>query len=499
MTQRKPIRSPTIDRGPPEGERIEIHTTEQIGPNMSKLPNGSLLCRNVPIARVGWMVYGPGETPIEVSKDTGLAYVVRDAETLFSPECIGSFMGAAIVDEHPDDDVTPDNWRKLSKGFATTNVRQGTGDDADILLADLIITDADLIKAVLDGKREVSCGYDADYSQTGEGQGKQTGIIGNHIALVEKGRCGPRCAIGDRAHQPKEKTMKTKSRILINRSTQRRVVLDAAQKRVRDAEAELEQAQELADAAEGGEPGNGDTHIHIHAGGKADTMDEEDPAADPAAAATKAEGGDRMDALEASVMALADQVTALTEAVRKIAGGGDEGEGSGADEGGEDLPDAEEMTEDGEPDPEDMKKEKEKEGKTTDSRALATSYAKTLAQAEVLVPGFRMPTFDAKAKRKATIDSMCAARRKALGAACATHDGATLVTAIHGSAVTLDKMTCVEVAALFKSAAGAKALMNNKASTTDAAKPNQQESIGSRSIADVNAANTAYWAARQPK
>lgn len=483
-------RATTEDRAPPETGRIEIHTTEQIGPNMSKLPNGSLLCRNVPIARVGWMVYGPGETPIKVSESTGLAYVVRDAETLFSPECIGSFMGAAIVDEHPDYDVTPDNWRKLSKGFATTNVRQGTGDDADILLADLIITDADLIKAVMDGKREVSCGYDADYSQTGEGQGRQTGIIGNHIALVEKGRCGPRCAIGDRAHQPKEETMKTKNRILINRSTQRRVVLDAAQKRVRDAEAELEQAQELAQAAESDETGNGDTHIHIHAGGKDDEVEE---GGEPA---PTAEGDDptgkRIEALETSVMAIADQLTALTEAVRKISGGDDADPDAEEGEEGEDPL----VTEDGEPDPEELKK---KEGATMDSRALASSYARVLAQAEVLVPGFRMPTFDAKAKRKATMDSMCAARRKALGAATTTHDGAKLVQAIHGAPVNLDKMTCVEVATLFNSAAGAKALMNNKASTTNDGQRAPQEGTGIRSLADVNAANSKYWAARQSK
>ena len=48
------------------------------------------------------------------------------------------------------------------------------------------------------GVTEVSLGYDADYEQTAPGVGRQTNIIGNHVALVERGRCGPRCAIGDR-------------------------------------------------------------------------------------------------------------------------------------------------------------------------------------------------------------------------------------------------------------------------------------------------------------
>lgn len=513
MTTRKIVqRAATGDRGPPEAQRVEITTAEQIGPKMRRLPNGNLLCLDVPIARVGWMVYGPGETPIEVGKHTGLAHVHRDEAALFDPKCIGSFMGAAVVDEHPDDDVTPENWKKLSHGFATTNVRRGEDEDSDVLLADLIITDKVLIDAVLAGKREVSCGYDADYEQTGDGEGKQSNIIGNHIALVEKGRCGPRCAIGDRAHQPEGTDMTTKRKLIAPAA--RRAVLDARRK-VLDAETELFNAEQTGgmgtEGEESGETGleagNGDTHIHIHAGGQTGgeskavgATDEEEIPGGEATGGGDLEG--RIGALETTIGTISDTLTGLTEAVRKLAGAEAaeteetiDGEEAGT-EGGENG-DYGDGTQDGEGDPE-AKKDDDKSGKTMDSQALATSYAQVLAQAEVLVPGFRMPTFDAKAKRKTTVDAMCSARRKALGLACATTDGATLVTSVNGGKdPDLDKMGCSDVATLFKAAAGAKALMNNRASTGDSGsmgKPNMQHQVGSRTIADINKANADYWA-----
>lgn len=505
MTKRHAItRAATGDRGPPETEgRVEIHTAEQIGPNMSLLPNGNLLCRNVPIARVGWMTYGPGETPIKVGNTTGLAYVHRGEDALFAASCIGSFMGAAVVDEHPDDDVTPTNWKKLSKGFATTNVRRGEGDDADVLLADLIITEATLIDSVRSGKREVSCGYGADYEQTGDGQGKQSNIIGNHIALVEKGRCGPRCAIGDRAHQPKEETMTT--RVKINNPAKRRAVLDARRK-VLDAETELANAEagmpQEGQEGEEEEIGGGDTHIHIHAGGKAtggaETEDEGEEVPGGGAPAATGGDGDRLTALETSVAAITDTLAGLTEAVRQLSGGGggEEEQTDDEDIAEKDAGDVAEATGDGENPFAKKDDEDDKTGKTMDSTALATSYAQVLAQAEVLVPGFRMPTFDAKAKRKTTVDAMCGARRKALGLSCATTDGAALVTTVNGGKEPdLDKMDCAGVANLFKAAAGAKALLNNRAGAKDSVTlPNQQHQVGTRTIADINKANADYWA-----
>ena len=492
-------RSATADRGPPDKSHVNdgITTVEQLGPKMSKLPNGSLLCLDVPIARVGWMMYGPGETPITVGVE-GMAYVERTAETLFDPKCIGSFMGAAVVDEHPDVDVTPENWKQLSRGFSTTNVRRGEGADSDVLLADLIITDKDLIASVLAGKREVSCGYDADYTQISEGVGTQTEIVGNHIALVEKGRCGPRCAIGDREFQPqpkKEPTMAT-NRVKIN-TTQRRVVLDAARQKVKDAEAELAGLETQEEEEAGGA-----THIHVHVGqgqqagaaGASNTDDdgEEDPQ-DPEAKEKPTMDDDvdaRFKSLEDGHAQLAQDMVDIKGMLAKLTGGDDGGGTDDADPGAD--KDEDEETKDEFPADKDEDKDKTK---TMDSKALEAGYKQVMAQAEVLVPGFRMPTFDAKAKRAATIDKMCNARRQAMGACYATADGANLIQTVAGTKdVDLAGMNCKDLATIFRATAGAKALLNNKLATRDSGGVHKEQPVVmANNIASMNEANRKFW------
>jgi len=78
-------------------------------------PEGFLLCEDVPIARTGVMFYGPDETPIEANKD-GLVRIMREAEDVFSPETIASYHGKSVVDDHPNEDVTPLNWKELTVG-----------------------------------------------------------------------------------------------------------------------------------------------------------------------------------------------------------------------------------------------------------------------------------------------------------------------------------------------------------------------------------------------
>jgi hypothetical protein len=159
-----------------------------------KTPEGYLLARSVPIARTGTMLYAAGEVPIRAVD--GLIRIERMAGDVFAQSTIASFEGKPICLDHPSVDVNPSNWSQLAKGVVQ-NVWRGTGLEDDFLVADLLITDAAAIQQVRDGLRELSAGYDADYRETEPGQGRQFNIVGNHLALVEKGRCGSRCAIGD--------------------------------------------------------------------------------------------------------------------------------------------------------------------------------------------------------------------------------------------------------------------------------------------------------------
>ena len=164
-------------------------------------PEGYLLCLNVPVARTGAQEYLPEE--LCLPPGPGMIPVLRPEEEVFSPEAIASFEGMPVTNGHPPEGVDVSNIRALQKGHAH-NVRRGSGQEADLLLADLIITDPGLISAILEeGKREISCGYTYELSRE-NGRYVQRRIRGNHVAVVDAGRAGARVSIKD--HYPTEES-----------------------------------------------------------------------------------------------------------------------------------------------------------------------------------------------------------------------------------------------------------------------------------------------------
>ena len=171
----------------------------RLSENLSRRePEGYLLCLNVPVARTGTQEYLPEELGLPpVRGDPGrLIPVERPEEEVFDPATIASFEGMPVTNDHPPEGVTLENIRYLQKGHAH-HIRRGTGDEADLLLADLIITDPGLIEMILhEGKREISCGYMYELREE-DGRYVQRNIRGNHIAVVDSGRAGPRVSIRD--------------------------------------------------------------------------------------------------------------------------------------------------------------------------------------------------------------------------------------------------------------------------------------------------------------
>lgn len=187
-------------------------TVEKLSPHREKTPEGFLLCRDVPISRIGEFNYTPMETGIPGKG--GKVVVSRTEEELFKPETMASFEGKPVVIGHSRF-ADPSNWREISIGHVQ-NVRRGEGDQNSLLLADLLLQDDKGIRLVQDGElTEVSCGYDARAVSDGDGKGHQVGIVGNHVALVQKARCGGICKIGDGFMTKKEpKSWKTALRRL---------------------------------------------------------------------------------------------------------------------------------------------------------------------------------------------------------------------------------------------------------------------------------------------
>lgn len=188
---------------------MQYFFTTRLGETRFQQSDGSLLCTDVPIARTGTQVYLPEEIDLEPDA-SGTVTVWRTEDEVFSPETIASFEGVAVTLGHPEGDngeiifVNPSNFAELSHGHIQ-NVRRGSGDKSDLLLADVLIKRQEAIDAVNSGLTDVSCGYDAKYKQLAPGKGRQYQITGNHLAVgIPKGRAGAVCAIGDSAPSTKK-------------------------------------------------------------------------------------------------------------------------------------------------------------------------------------------------------------------------------------------------------------------------------------------------------
>lgn len=172
----------------------------RISDHILKTPEGFLVCKDVPIARTGIQEYRGAEFG---AQDSERVYDVQRPESeVFDRAAVASFEGKPVCDEHPPEDVTPDNFTRYIKGVCR-DVRRGDGDLRNCLVADLLIYDADLIKKIEGGKREISCGYDCLWNPTGDASYDQLEIRGNHVAVVDKGRAGHKVAIRDTAKNQK--------------------------------------------------------------------------------------------------------------------------------------------------------------------------------------------------------------------------------------------------------------------------------------------------------
>ncbi len=180
----------------------------RISDHILKTPEGFLVCKDVPIARTGVQEYRGAEFG---AQDSECVYDVQRPESeVFDRAAVASFEGKPVCDEHPPEDVTPDNFTRYIKGVCR-DVRRGDGDLRNCLVADLLIYDADLIKKIEGGKREISCGYDCLWNPTGAASYDQLEIRGNHVAVVDKGRAGHKVAIRDTAKNQKGGNKMSKS------------------------------------------------------------------------------------------------------------------------------------------------------------------------------------------------------------------------------------------------------------------------------------------------
>jgi len=139
------------------------------------------------IARTGIQHY--------TDSDGSIRREYRPETEVASPDSLASFAGKAITSEHPPVLLDSENTKDYQVGFSGTEIVYDNG----FVKAVMTITDEDTIKRIMKGDaREVSAGYRVNYDPTpgvtenGEHyDGVQKEIIGNHIAVVRRGRAGP--------------------------------------------------------------------------------------------------------------------------------------------------------------------------------------------------------------------------------------------------------------------------------------------------------------------
>ena len=181
-----------------------------ISPNQIETGEGFLICKNVPIARTGTQDYLGSELGLSGGESEQIIAVVRPPDEVFSEATLASFEGKPVTNDHPPGLIGPDEVKTYEMGHAQ-NIRRGTGEWKDYMIADLHIHDRDLIDAIQNGKREISCGYECDYVKNEDGTYSQKNMRGNHVAVVDRGRAGKRAAILDsdknEAKKPERKVM----------------------------------------------------------------------------------------------------------------------------------------------------------------------------------------------------------------------------------------------------------------------------------------------------
>ncbi len=180
----------------------------EISPNQLETNNGFLICKNVPIARIGEQVYTARDLMMDGDPSRPVT-VYRDAADVFDPAALASFEGVVVTDGHPGINVDAGNYGAFARGHAQNVRRVG-----EHVVADLHIYDQTLISDIRNKvKLQVSCGYNCDWSDEA-GRITQKRIRGNHVAIVPQGRAGATVAIKDAARKESKPVNKLKRAIL---------------------------------------------------------------------------------------------------------------------------------------------------------------------------------------------------------------------------------------------------------------------------------------------
>ena len=170
-------------------------------------PGTGFLRAPAKINRTGIQVYSGRELGLDEWGDKPVR-LWRPPEEV--AKAVKTFEAVTLTDDHPPRGVDAVNWHLLAKGDVRDCAMEG-----EFTAATVIVRDQEQIEVVQGGKAELSCGYEFNLDMTSgttpEGEpydGIQRDIVGNHVAIVDRGRAGSRVRIGDQGARMKTHRIK---------------------------------------------------------------------------------------------------------------------------------------------------------------------------------------------------------------------------------------------------------------------------------------------------
>ena len=178
-----------------EMQRCRVRDFYPLPASREILPGTGFLRAPAKIARTGIQTYSCRELGLDGGDKPMRLW--RPPEEV--AKSVKTFESAPMTNEHPPNGVDAVNWKLLAVGDVRDCAMAG-----DFIEACVIVRDEDMIRTVQDGKAEISCGYEFGLDMTSgttpageQYDAVQRDIVGNHVAIVDRGRAGSRVRIAD--------------------------------------------------------------------------------------------------------------------------------------------------------------------------------------------------------------------------------------------------------------------------------------------------------------
>ncbi len=175
-----------------------MHLNDRLTIDEKRRTHDGYLVVNAKVARANNIQLYSGA---EVGKpEMSTVRVFRPADEVFATNTMKSFAHRPVTLGHPTESVTSKTWDSVAKGHSDSEVVR----DGEFVRVSMLLADEAIIKAVENGTKELSMGYDCQLewksgvTDSGEAYDAiQRGIRSNHIAVVPRARGGSDLRIGD--------------------------------------------------------------------------------------------------------------------------------------------------------------------------------------------------------------------------------------------------------------------------------------------------------------